>query len=575
MTQSHHFPYGHVPGGRTIYRPRPFGARAVMLDTLTLENALQAHDFYREHPPLGLVELVPAARTLLLRFASWEASARFLADPPLPQVSGEVRSHGRTVRIPVLYDGQDLAPLAESLGMSEQALIYAHTTGHWSVAFAGFAPGFFYLHRHDNVLDAPRHASPRTSVPAGSVGLAGDFSGIYPRTSPGGWQLIGRTTLPLWDLGQDPPALLQPGMQVQFEAVREVIDLPARPEPAPAPPVGSGLAPCLRVVSPGLLTLFQDAGRQNLASWGLSPSGAADPAAAGEANRLVGNSAGATVLESLASGLVLEATEDCVLALTGAEVEARISSPALAEAEDSKAEGVAPPDLSVTAYRPFALKVGQQLTLGRVERGLRAYLALRGGFAAPDQAQSSSRDTLAGLGPEPLAAGDLLAPAALVGRAVAQPAEPLPLPEPDRVLSLRLLAGPRDDWFTPESLQALTRVVWEVSEASDRIGVRLRPAQGPEGDPVEGPVLVRSQTQELPSEGMVAGAMQVPPNGEPVVFLADHPVTGGYPVVATVHPEDLRLLAQAPPATRLRFSLSSFSDSFSFPLAKELNDDRP
>ena len=124
-------------------------------------------------------------------------------------------------------------------------------------------------------------------------------------------------------------------------------------------------------------------------------------------------------------------------------------------------------------------------------------------------------------------------------------------------------------------MQALTRVIWEVSEASDRIGVRLRPAQGPEGDPVEGPVLVRSQTQELPSEGMVAGAMQVPPNGEPVVFLADHPVTGGYPVVATVHPEDLRLLAQAPPATRLGFSLSSFSDSFSFPLAKELNDDRP
>ncbi|WP_237236932.1 5-oxoprolinase subunit B family protein, partial [Rothia nasimurium] len=190
----------HTPSGRTaskrdatIYTVKPFGLLAVMVDCRTLENALHLHGHLQQHPAAGQTELVPAAQTVLVRFETAQQAADFLAAPDLPQASGDVRTHGRTVTIPVVYDGQDLTDVATHLGMSEQAVIYAHTTGHWSVAFAGFAPGFFYLHRHDNVLDVPRRSTPRTSVPAGAVGLAGDFSGIYPRTSPGGWQLIGRT----------------------------------------------------------------------------------------------------------------------------------------------------------------------------------------------------------------------------------------------------------------------------------------------------------------------------------------------------------------------------------------------
>ncbi|WP_237186381.1 urea amidolyase family protein [Rothia nasimurium] len=563
-------------GGHTadIYTVKPFGLLAVMVNCRTLENALHLHGHLQQHPAQGQVELVPAAQTVLVRFATAEHTTAFLAAPDLPQASGDVRTHGRTVTIPVVYDGQDLADVATHLGISEQAVIYAHTTGHWSVAFAGFAPGFFYLHRHDNVLDVPRRTTPRTSVPAGSVGLAGDFSGIYPRTSPGGWQLIGHTNAPLWDLTQNPPALLEPGMQVQFEAVRELISLEHKD--APTHPAEAGQAPArpvLEVKTPGLQTLFQDGGRAGLTHWGVSPSGPADRAAAAEANRLVGNSAGATVLENLAGGLKLTALTDVELALTGADTPAQITEDAPEQVTDP-AEGSVPAaetPLAVPSYAPFALKPGQTLTLGAPARGLRTYIAVRGGFAARTEAASASRDTLASLGPEPLTAGEQLSLANPPVAVVADPVPALPLPEPGAVLTVRALPGPREDWFTPESLDRFTEVTWEVSQSSDRIGVRLILAdaaqEAPLGQdvlstPADGPVapqptdvLTRAVPRELPSEGMVAGAVQVPPSGEPVVFLADHPVTGGYPVIATVHPADLRLLAQAPPGARLRFTL--------------------
>ena len=566
----------HTPGGRTtskhdatIYTVKPFGLLAVMVDCRTLENALHLHSHMQQRPAAGQTELVPAAQTVLVRFETTRQAADFLAAPSLPQASGDVRTHGRTVTIPVVYDGQDLADVATHLGISEQAVIYAHTTGHWSVAFAGFAPGFFYLHRHDNVLDVPRRPTPRTSVPAGAVGLAGDFSGIYPRTSPGGWQLIGRTDAPLWDLAQNPPALLEPGMQVQFEAVRELITAgQGKGQDAPAHPTEDervSARPVLEVKVPGLQTLFQDSGRVGLTHWGVSPSGPADREAAAEANRLVGNCAGATVLENLAGGLKVTALADVELALTGADTPAQIAEDASRQAPEpgqGTAQATDTP-LVVRPYAPFALKPGQTLSLGAPARGLRTYLAVRGGFAARTEAASASRDTLAGLGPKPLAAGDQLSLASPPVAVVADPAPVLPLPEPGKVLEVRALPGPRDDWFTAESLGHFAEVTWEVSQSSDRIGVRLLladiPADGGAGaqptDVQPTDVLTRAVPRELPSEGMVAGAVQVPPSGEPVVFLADHPVTGGYPVIATVHPADLRLLAQAPPGTCLRFTL--------------------
>lgn len=173
-------------------------------------------------PAIPGTELVPGARTVLVRAPGRLAQARevvsrLLAGPlPPPPATGTER----TVVIPVHYDGDDLVDVARLTGLSPDGVVAAHTGRPWRVAFCGFAPGFGYLTGGDPRLVVPRRPSPRTAVPAGAVGLAGEYSGVYPRSSPGGWQLIGRTDLVLWDAGRDQPALLRPGTWVRFEAVR-------------------------------------------------------------------------------------------------------------------------------------------------------------------------------------------------------------------------------------------------------------------------------------------------------------------------------------------------------------------
>ena len=171
----------------------------------------------------GVVEVVPAARTVLVRFSSPAALAagRPALDRLLATVPAAVPppDPGRIVEIAVSYDGPDLAEVSRLTGLGAEEVIAAHTGTPWRVAFGGFAPGFAYLTDGDPRLQVPRRAEPRPLVPAGSVGLAGEFSGIYPRDSPGGWQVIGRTTAALWEAGRQPPALLSPGRWVRFVRV--------------------------------------------------------------------------------------------------------------------------------------------------------------------------------------------------------------------------------------------------------------------------------------------------------------------------------------------------------------------
>ncbi|UMG94882.1 carboxyltransferase domain-containing protein [Nocardioides sp. TF02-7] len=175
-------------------------------------------------------DVVPGARTLLVRAAPGVPLGRLrdrLADTSPPAATGSTGSTGDDLReqvptaeveVPVTYDGPDLAEVARHTGLREDEVVAAHTGTPWRVAFGGFAPGFAYLVGGDPRLRVPRRDRPRTTVPAGAVGLAGEFSGVYPRPSPGGWQLIGRTDLPVWDLDLDPPALLAPGATVRFRA---------------------------------------------------------------------------------------------------------------------------------------------------------------------------------------------------------------------------------------------------------------------------------------------------------------------------------------------------------------------
>jgi len=275
----------------------------------------------------------------------------------------------------------------------------------------------------------------------------------------------------------------------------------------------------LEVVRAGALTTVQDFGRRGYAHQAVPRSGALDPRAMRLANRLVGNAEDAAALEATMGELTLRFDVDAVIAVTGAPCPVRVGGRAG----------------SVGA--PVHVRAGDVLELGVPETGLRTYVAVRGGIDVTPVLGARCTDTLSGLGPPPLSPGSRLP----IGAPLGPPAaiDHVPRPPHPAVMRVRVMLGPRDDWFTaPRELLGRAYTVGE----GDRIGVRLR-----------GPALTRARTGELPSEGLAAGAVQVPGDGQPLVFLADHPVTGGYPVVAVVHPADLDTLAQARPGTTVTF----------------------
>lgn len=282
----------------------------------------------------------------------------------------------------------------------------------------------------------------------------------------------------------------------------------------------------IEIIRPGLLALLQDLGRPGYAAVGVGRSGAADRASHGLANRLVGNPAGAASLEITLGGLAFRTSTPLVVALTGA--------PAPADADGEP----------LPHNAPVYLRAGQVMTLGYAPVGLRTYLAVAGGFAERPVLGSLATDTLSGLGPDALAAGRVLR----VGDA---PVEPLAVdvapvaPLDAGPVTLRVLRGPRDDWLADYAALGTTR--WAASVRSDRVGVRL------EGTPLQRAAAFVGR--ELPSEGVARGSIQVPGGGLPVLFLADHPVTGGYPVVGVIADADTDRLAQVRPGQEIRLSL--------------------
>lgn len=283
----------------------------------------------------------------------------------------------------------------------------------------------------------------------------------------------------------------------------------------------------LEVRHTGLLATVQDLGRPGLAELGVGRSGAADHRALRLANRLVGNPPAAAGIEVTLGGLSVVAVRDLLVALTGAHCPL-----------------TGTPGRGAALNAPFHLHAGDRLDLGVPTAGLRTYLAVRGGIDVRPVLGSRSSDLLAGIGPAPLTAGDLLPVGTAGGSAPAVDIAPVREPEAG-VVELAVHVGPRDDWFAPGALTALTAEPYEVSAESNRIGMRLLGAE-----------LARSRTEELPSEGMVPGALQVPPSGLPTLLLADAPVTGGYPVIAVVAAADLDRAAQCRPGQQVRFRLS-------------------
>ncbi len=529
------------------------GSDGLLAEVADLDEALALFASLRDDPLPGVWELVPAARTVLVRFdpalTSVEAVAAGVAARPRER---SAVADGPVVEVGVRYDGEDLAEVARLCGLEPAEVVRRHTAGPWTVAFTGFAPGFGYLSGGDPALDVPRRAEPRTAIPAGSVGLAGPFSGIYPRASPGGWQLIGRTGLALWDQRRAQPALLAPGMRVQF------VDLGADGDPGSSPDAPAGDpapassstttvpagVPALEVLAPGPLTVVVDLGRPGHAAQGVARSGAVDRGSFRRANRLVGNPAATPALEVAAGGLRVRALVDLVVAVTGAPAPLTVVDPGTEPEPGTESPAETVVETVVGTGRAFALDRGTELRLGAPARGMVSYLAVVGGVAGEAVLGSVSTDLLSGIGPAPTRAGDVVRTGTARESAAATEPDPgPPLPAADEVTEIDVLLGPRDGWFTPAGVQMFLDQAWTVTPRSNRVGLRL---QGDE--PLE-----RSRDEELPSEGTVPGSIQVPPTGQPVVFTADHPVTGGYPVIACVARHDLDRIGQVPLGGRVRF----------------------
>jgi len=281
----------------------------------------------------------------------------------------------------------------------------------------------------------------------------------------------------------------------------------------------------IEVVKAGALTTVQDLGRPGFAHLGIPRSGAADRSSLKLANRLVGNAEGAAALECTLIGPSLRFDDEALIAITGAETSARLDGEEVAL------------NCAVT------IPAGGLLELATTSTGLRSYIAVRGGIEAEPMIGSRSSDLLSGLGPAPLKAGQTIATEEPLGEVPAIGVAPVA--PPVDVPLLHVVAGPRSDWFADDALALLAASSWEVSSDSNRSGVRLI-----------GPELPRLRHDQLHSEGIAHGAIQVPASGQPIILLADHPTTGGYPVIAVVASADLDAAGQLRPGQKLRFAVS-------------------
>jgi KipI family sensor histidine kinase inhibitor len=473
-----------------------------------------------ERKMAGVHDAVPGARTLLVLFDP-DAANRDEVEEALMAPTTIRGASGRTFRIPVCYGGArgpDLDALARGLRASASELARLHASSSYLVAFIGFSPGFPYLTGLPDALHSPRLSSPRPQVPAGSVGIGGEYTGIYPSRTPGGWKLIGNAPIRLFNSSATPPALLSAGDRVRFEPIGEEDfaklerQLAEGQSDAPRP---SGL-PLLRILSAGLCTSVQGGPVHGLAASGVPSGGAMDLAALRRANRALKNPWDAPALEITLQGPDLEFLQAARICISGSEVDAAVNGRPLSIEE------------------VIDLRAGDRLTLKSVSTGARSYVCVYGGFldAAP------RGEPLRRLG-----RGDELHLAELVSNAGSEDRE---LPERRARIgahaTLRVVLGPQADRFSRVGRAAFLRSEYRVSPQSDRRGVRL------EGAPIE-----LCAPADIPPEGTAPGAIQVPANGLPIILGPDRPVTGGYAKIATVIGADLRALAQLRPGSLVRF----------------------
>lgn len=531
----------------------PLGDSAVVaalgtgLDELALPRVSALAAALLHDRPAGVVDIVPAFATVTVFYDPAHAGgyAQLCAEIELRAAradSSVLSVPARVIEIPVCYGGDfgpDLAAVAAHCGLGAERVVALHSGADYRVHAIGFAPGFAYLGGLPEKIHAPRRATPRTSVPAGTVGIGGEQTGVYPLATPGGWNLIGRTPRRMFDPASDEPALLHAGDRVRFRAIgleefrRLESERPAVRGLAPKAPAAHATGEVIRVVRAGMFTTVQDLGRPGQRAAGVPVSGAMDAFALRLANLLVGNPENAAGLEFTLVGPELEFSADTVVAVGGG-------------------------DFGVPLWQPVAVRAGGRLKFGPARSGGRGYLAIAGGIDVAPTLGSRSTYLPAALGGHEgrtLRDGDVLHAPGLsrhvLGRwHIDERVLPAYSPSP----TVRVIRGAQADEFGG----AFFDTEFRVSPKSDRMGVRLA-----------GPPLARAGTAELISSTVVAGTVQVPPDGQPIILMADAQTVGGYPQIAHVATVDLPLVAQLRPGDTVRFGELSLAEAHELALARE------
>jgi KipI family sensor histidine kinase inhibitor len=503
----------------------------------------------------GVRDVIPTYRSVAVHFDPLTCAIDALRDAVREAtVAPEVSSGGSLVEVPVAYggdEGPDLEEVAAFARVPVRTVIDRHCAPEYRVFMLGFLPGFAYMGTVDESIAAPRRATPRTRIPAGSVGIAGRQTGVYPRRSPGGWQLIGRTPLQVFDPAREPAFLFGAGDRVKFSPVA----VRARAEVSQAAHISRGASDeglrhrgtmpdrCVTVIRPGLFTTIQDSGRWGYQDRGVPVSGPMDGQAHRFANALVGNASAAAVLEATLLGPELRFEGPTWIAVAGADLEATV---------DEK---------PVAVDTPHRVKSGDILRFGARRSGTRAYIAIDGGIEVPPVLGSRSTHVVSGLGGidgRALKAGDQLALGSAndrQGKSKHLRREPLrfaPQVSGNRMTHgalLRIMRGPQDYYFEESAFEWLTHTRFTVSPQSDRMGYRL----------VAGANRIPNPDSRIPTGSMISdaaftGGIQIPPSGEPILLMVDRQTTGGYPQIGTVITADLPFAGQLAPGDWIEFA---------------------
>ncbi|MGO8876873.1 MAG: carboxyltransferase domain-containing protein [Acidimicrobiales bacterium] len=507
----------------SLRRTTAMGGGAGLVFTGGWQEAQALARALRAEQPPGVVEVVPAADSVGVLVDDGVTSVGEALELAAGLAGNASPATGRHVEVEVCFDGSDLDGVAEHAGLSVSEVVSQLADTPLSVGWLGFMPGFPYLvGLGEPLASVPRLARPRPRLAAGSFALAGGYAGIYPSATPGGWNVLGRAAIQLFDATKADPATLAPSDLVRIRPVDSLA-----PERPPARlPITAGGPRRVRVIEAGARALVQDRGRLGVAHLGVPPAGPADALRHRIANSAVGNPGTSGVLEITLAGPSLQFRCDAFVALVG-DCPLRI-------------DGRAMPPSSVQF-----VEQGQIVSIGAVERSLHAYLGISGGIEITPVLGSRATDATSGLWPGPLRAGDEL-DLGRSGRARGRWFEP---PAFDGVL--QVVVGP-DGTGSPAAAAALARLLsmpFAVARESDRVGTRLVPLEA-EGAPDTEPSIALPATA---SRATVTGAVQLPPDGCPIVLGPDRGTVGGYPVVAVVIGASLPACGQLCPGDVVRF----------------------